>query len=134
MVLQGHRAILVSIDHGILPRKSRSPDRSRDEPRGTLKGVPIKVRIGNTNALRGVRLLSICTFAEIMSRENLRRAPPPGDSQHSRAWACDPRGARRPTSTSTAFLRALRVPSRYGRKQRYSAIGQHVEIILAPLA
>jgi hypothetical protein len=27
--------------------------------------------------LRDVRLLSICTFAEIMSRENLRRAPPP---------------------------------------------------------
>jgi hypothetical protein len=43
-----------------------------DEPRGTLKGVPIKVRIGNSNALRDVRLLSICTFAEIMSRENLR--------------------------------------------------------------
>src|SRR5262249_58362339 len=47
-----------------------------DEPRGTLKGVPIKVRIGNSDALRDVRLLSICTFAEIMSRENLRRAPP----------------------------------------------------------
>src|SRR5262249_38111646 len=77
MVLQSHRAILVRIDHGILPRKGRSPDRSRDEPRGTLKGVPIKVRIGNTNALRDVRLLSISTFAEIMSRENLRRAPPP---------------------------------------------------------
>jgi hypothetical protein len=72
MVLQSHRAILVRIAHGILPRKGRSPGRSRDEPRGTLKGVPIKVRIGNSNALRDVRLLSICTFAEIMSRENLR--------------------------------------------------------------
>src|SRR5262249_4221958 len=77
MVLQSHRAILIRIDHGVLPRKGRSPGRSRDEPRGTLKGVPIKVRIGNSNALRDVRLLSICTFAEIMSRENLRRAPPP---------------------------------------------------------
>src|SRR5262244_4585803 len=48
-----------------------------DEPRGTLKGVPIKVRIGYSNALRDVRLLSICTFAEIMSRENLQQAPPP---------------------------------------------------------
>src|ERR1700746_998786 len=77
MVLQSHRAIFDCSDHDVLPRKCCSPGRSRDEPRGTLKGVPIKVRIENSNALRDVRLLSICTFAEIMSRENLQRAPPP---------------------------------------------------------
>ena len=46
MVLQRHRAILDRIDHDVLPRKCCSSGRRRNEPRGTLKRVPIKVRIG----------------------------------------------------------------------------------------
>jgi hypothetical protein len=40
----------------------------------------------------------------------------------SRASASDPRGARRPTSTSTAFLQALRAPSRCGRQHHQQAV------------
>ena len=64
---------------------------------------------------------------------SLLRTPPsrPRASAHSRRWECDLRGGRRPASRATASPRGRRRTSRCGRQQ---CIGEHVVIVIVPLA